>query len=298
VSDADEPVPSELNRTERIAMALTRFTNERPLPKRLQTLYLRAVSEQWIKPTQMRRTLVENLEYLVKLHPDRGVVFAANHRSFFDQYIIMLALFTSGGSKWARRIYFPVRANFFYERPLGMLVNYFFSGGSMYPPIFRDASRAELNKDAVERVLRLMKDPGTLVGMHPEGTRGKGPDPYELLPAQPGIGQMVLQGHPIVVPIFIGGLSNDIVGDIRLNFRKDVRRINPVVIVYGDPLDYSEFTKRPPRAALYKKCADHIRDEIIKLSKRERELRAACLSGAITDDDPRWLANFWKQHNP
>jgi 1-acyl-sn-glycerol-3-phosphate acyltransferase len=298
VSDADAPVPAELNRIERLAMRLAQFTNERELPKKLQTLYLRAVTEQWIGPATMRRTLVHNLEPLLTLNPDRGVIFASNHRSFFDLYLVMLALFTSGKSRWARRIYFPVRANFFYERPLGMFVNYFVGGGSMYPPIFREASRAELNKEAVERVLGFLKEPGTLVGMHPEGTRGKGPDPYELLPAQPGLGQLVLQARPIVIPIFINGLSNDIVGDIRLNFRKGARRERPVIIAYGDPVDYSDFTTRPPRAALYKKCSDFIHEKIRALSQVERALRADCVSGAIGDDDPRWLGNFRKLHNP
>ena len=54
--------------------------------------------------------------------------------------------------------------------------------------------------------------------MHPEGTRGKGPDPYELLPAQPGVGKLALVGKPVVIPAFILGLGNDIVEDVRLNF--------------------------------------------------------------------------------
>ena len=300
MSDAGEAVTlsGELNRVERVAVRLGELVNERELPKRLQTLWLRAVTEQWVSPTIRRRTLVHNLAPLVDLYPDRGVIFAANHRSFFDQYVIMLGLFLSGGNRWAKRIYFPVRANFFYERPAGVLVNLFIGGGSMYPPIFRDVARAERNKDAVARVLRWLERPGTIVGMHPEGTRGKGPDPYELLPAQPGTGQLILQAHPVVIPIFINGLSNSVVKDVSDNFRKNIRRERPIVIVYGDPLDYSEFTTRAPRAALYKKCADHVRAKIIELSHLERELRGACERGEIGDDDPRWLGNFVRIHNP
>ena len=56
--------------------------------------------------------------------------------------------------------------------------------------------------------------------MHPEGTRGKGPDPYEFLPAQPGVGKLALVAQPIVIPAFILGLGNNIVEDIRSTSRK------------------------------------------------------------------------------
>jgi hypothetical protein len=47
---------------------------------------------------------------------------------------------------------------------------------------------------------------------------------------------------------------------------------------------------------LYKKTSDLIRDKILELAPRERELRAQCLSGEIKDDDPRWIVN--RPHSP
>ncbi len=184
-----------------------------------------------------------------------------------------------------------MRANFFYDRPVGVLLNYLVGAGTMYPPIFRDRSKADLNKDALDRVIKFLAEPDTVVGIHPEGTRGKGPDPYEMLPAQPGVGQMILHAKPIVVPVFLNGLSNDFLSDVRVNYRKDARRTNPVVMVWGQPVDYSELTTAKPRAALYKKCADKMRASILALRDRERELRAACISGEIGDDDRHWLEN-------
>jgi 1-acyl-sn-glycerol-3-phosphate acyltransferase len=124
---------------------------------------------------------------------------------------------------------------------------------------------------------------------HPEGTRGKGPDPYQLLPAQPGVGQVVLQGKPMVVPAFVNGLSNSYAQDIADNYRKRIRRERPVIIAFGDPIDYSDLAQQRPRAALYKRTADRIRDAIIALGAREREIRAACLNGEIADDAPGWV---------
>jgi 1-acyl-sn-glycerol-3-phosphate acyltransferase len=249
-----------------------------------------------VAQTQLRRIFVDNVDKLRDLNPDRGVVLCANHRSFFDQYLIMLSIW-EGGCKWPQRIYFPVRSNFFYDQPLGLFINMAVGGGVMYPPIFRDTAKASLNKEAVERIISFLKVPGNLVGMHPEGTRGKGPDPYEMLPAQPGVGQLVLQAKPIVLPVFINGLSNDFLGDVKLNFQRDIRRTNPVIITFGDPVDYAEFTQRPPRAALYKKTADFIRERILALRPRERELRAACLAGEIPDDHPSWFRNLRRRWN-
>lgn len=287
--EASDELP-RLRPFEQAALALARLTNESPGGKRLQEAFVRTVSRTWVRRTVERRLLVDGVEWLEDLSPDRGVLLCANHRSFFDQYIAMLALWDSGVT-WARDLYFPVRANFFYERPTGMLLNLLIGGGAMYPPIFRDRTRSAWNKDALERVVRFLGRPGTLVGMHPEGTRGKGDDPYELLPAQPGVGEVILRARPLVVPLFIGGLTNDFLGQARLNYRKDVRRTAPLIMCFGRPVEYEDLTRERPRMTLYKRAADRTRDAIAGLGRRERELRAACAEGRIGEDDPAWLKN-------
>ena len=288
---AREDVTSALTRFERLAIALARTTNERPIGKALQSHFLRAVSYNWVRPAIARRVLVEGLDTLRELRPGRGVLFASNHRSFFDQYVMLLSCFVAR-IPWARRLFFPVRANFFYERPLGVLVNYLVAGGAMYPPIFRQAARRELNDDALDRAVRFLREPDTIVGVHPEGTRGKGPDPYEFLPAQPGIGKIALLANPVVVPWFILGLGNDILDDIRATFQRDVRRKRPVIAVIGEPVDLSDLADQKPRPTLYKKTADRMMAAIGALAAREKELRAACAAGEIPDDDPRWLTSW------
>lgn len=279
-----------LTRFERAALRLGRLANERPLAKRLQYMFLRRVTQTWVRPAIARRVYVDNSDWVVNLAPDRGVVMVSNHRSFFDMHIILLSVVAQRAS-WIERLYFPVRANFFYEQPLGVAVNFLVGGGVMYPPIFRDSAKSALNKDAIDRVVKALDEPGTVVGLHPEGTRGKGPDPYELLPAQPGVGQIVLQARPIVVPIFINGLSNDVRGSIGDTYRQNARRDHPIIVVVGDELDYGEFTAKKPRAALYKHCADRMNQVIRELGEREREIRAACARGDITDSDPDWLVH-------
>jgi 1-acyl-sn-glycerol-3-phosphate acyltransferase len=279
-----------LTRFEQFAVELGRVTNETSTGKWLQDQFLRRVSYTWVRAVVANRIFTDNLEQVIALQPDRGVLFASNHRSFFDQYCVMLGIWM-GPTPWARRLSFPVRANFFYERPLGVLVNYLVGAGAMYPPIFRQAERSALNKDALERIIRFLNEPGSVVGVHPEGTRNKGDDPYEMLPAQPGIGQIALQAKPIVIPAFCNGLSNDFLADVKSNFDRNVRRERPVICVYGEPIDYSDLMVQKARPALYKRTADRFRDAILALRDREKELRAMALDGVLPDDNPGWLSN-------
>ena len=108
-------------------------------------------------------------------------MLVSNHRSFFDQYAMLLACYM-GPVPWAKRLFFPVRSNFFYDQPLGIVVNAAVAGGAMYPPIYRQAERRALNDEALDKMVEILRKPGNVLGMHPEGTRGKGADPYKFLP--------------------------------------------------------------------------------------------------------------------
>jgi len=284
------PDPAELTRFEKLAIRLAAATNEHPVGQYLQDHFLRGVTYPWVRLGLANRSLFEGIDDVVALRPSRGVLVASNHRSFFDQYAILLGLYLTG-APWVKRINFPVRANFFYEHPLGMLVNWGVAAGAMYPPVFRQRERAAANKATVDKLVAMLDQPGTVIGLHPEGTRNKGDDPYAMLPAMPGIGQIALQAKPLAIPIWIGGLENDFVREFRANWKPGIRRVRPIIAIFGKPIDYSEFTTAKPRPALYKKCADLFRQRILELSVRERELRAQCIAGQIGDDDPRWLTN-------
>lgn len=279
-----------LTRIERLALRFGELANEDPRGKWLQTKFLRGFSYVWVRAAIARRMLVEGLEDLIALRPESGVMLVANHRSFFDSYAMLLACYM-GPVAWSKSLQFPVRSNFFYDQPLGIVINAAIAGGAMYPPIFRQAERRQLNDAALDRMVEILKKPGNVLGMHPEGTRGKGPDPYELLPAQPGVGKVALLARPMVVPAFINGLGNNFVDDIRVNFTRQARRERAIITVFGPPIDYADLQAEKPRPTLYKKCADRFMAEVKKLAVREREVRADVMAGRVPDDDDRWLAN-------
>ena len=254
---------------EDVALAVCRFVNERPAAKQAQTLYHRVVGNRFVQACIGRRLRAHGLERVIDMHPDRGVLLCANHRSFFDQYAIMSILYSQ--AHWPRRVYFPVRSNYFYEEWSGLVVNGLIGGFVMYPPIYRDTTRASENKLSIEKLAEVLSEPGTVVGMHPEGTRGKGPDPYQLLPAQPGIGQIIMRARPIVLPAFIHGLGNDMAQEIRDNYKRPPA--NPIHVVFGDPVDFGALLEGSPRPAQYKRVADRVLAAVAALGEQERQLR-------------------------
>lgn len=279
-----------LTRIEKVALKFGELANEDPRGKWLQTRFLRGVSYLWVRACLANRMFVEGLDDMMALRPKTGVLLASNHRSFFDQYAMLLACYM-GPVPWSKHLYFPVRANFFYDQPAGILVNAAIAGGAMYPPVYRQAERRSLNDEALDRMVEIVKRPGNVLGMHPEGTRGKGDDPYTFLPAQPGVGKLALVAQPVVVPAFTLGLGNNIVEDVKWNFGKEARGKHAVISVFGKPVDYADLAAEKPRPTLYKKCADRFMAEIKKLSEREKELRADLNAGRLSPDDPRWIGN-------
>ena len=284
------PEELPLTRVERLALRFAEAANETAGGKWLQNQLLRSISYAWVRAAIARRIFVDGLDELASLRPETGVLLVSNHRSFFDYYTLLLACFMSQ-MPWARHLNFPVRSNFFYDQPLGIFVNAAVAGGAMYPPIYRQAERRALNDDALDKMVEILRKPGNILGMHPEGTRGKGPDPYTFLPAQPGVGKLALVARPTIIPVFLLGLGNNFLEDIKWNFGPEARRGHAVIQVFGKPVRYDDLMAEKPRPTLYKKCADRLMADIKVLSEREKALRAEIMAGNIADDDPRWLDN-------
>ena len=81
-------------------------------------------------------------------------------------------------------LYFPVRAKFFYDSPVGWLVNLVMGWFSMYPPFFREAKVAEkreFDKFSMRELIRICSEhKSNVIGFHPEGKRNLNENPYEF----------------------------------------------------------------------------------------------------------------------
>ncbi|MCA9628794.1 MAG: 1-acyl-sn-glycerol-3-phosphate acyltransferase [Myxococcales bacterium] len=227
----------------------------------------RFVGSRWITYCTDRLTQLHGLDRLPDLAPGESVICVSNHRSFFDLYIITANLVRQG---LQQRIIFPVRSEFFYDKPMGFLVNGAMSFFAMYPPIFRERSRAALNLASLDELAYRLVQGGTFVGIHPEGTRKKDDDPYSFLPAQSGVGRVIHKARVRVLPVFINGLLNDIVQQVRSNFDGTGAPIN---IVFGAPLELDDLLARPGSPKTYKAIAERCLEVIGKLGQEEREVR-------------------------
>lgn len=253
---------------ERFAFDIADTVNRRPALKRAAHAFLRTVGMGWVHVCTKNLLQVRGLEHLRNLDPDRGVMFVSNHRSFFDSYVTACVILRN--APWVTGMYFPVRGEYFYERPDGILVNGLMSAWAMYPPVMRRPEARPFNEYTVDYLTEALSQRGTLVGMHPEGTRNKTNDPYTMLPAQVGVGQMVHRAKPIVLPVFVLGLSNDLPKQVRGNFD---RTGEPITLVFGPPVDLSKQLAEPPRLRTYKRIADQLRDVLMDLGRQERAWR-------------------------
>jgi 1-acyl-sn-glycerol-3-phosphate acyltransferase len=254
---------------ERKQIAFVRRTfRSGPIDRTIRRLQ-RIVGSTWIHHFTKHLRFVFGMERLPRFDESRSFVLVCNHRSFFDLYVVTGHLVRSG---LRHRIVFPVRASFFYDRPLGLFVNGVMSFFAMYPPIFREKRKAFLNPASLDELAWLLEQGGVLAGLHPEGTRNLSEDPYSFLPAQRGVGRVIHASRASVIPVFVNGLINHLPRQIISNFDGTGRKI---VVVFGAPIDFGDLLDAPSSPKVHQAIADRTLEAIAALGREERERRAA-----------------------
>jgi 1-acyl-sn-glycerol-3-phosphate acyltransferase len=259
-----------LSRMERFSFRFAEgINNTRPVKWSAQ-VFLHVIGASWVRVCTANLIRLHGYEKLAELRPPGGVMIVSNHRSFFDLYVIAQTLYWK--TKLPKNLYFPVRADFFYQGFTGMFVNAVMAAFSMYPPMMREAEKKGFNRFSLERLKELCSEKGTVVGYHPEGTRNKTGDPYTFLPGKPGAGEIAYHARPTVIPFFINGLRVDgLAKQVTSNFD---RSGTPVWVVAGEPVNLDRFYEEPPSSKVYKAISDEMLVEIGKLGEIEKRLRA------------------------
>ncbi len=263
----DHPAFATLNRMDRTEFRVVRFFNQGG-GQRVGLFWQRAVVTPLVGLLFRGRLEIHGLHRLAAVPDGAPILLVANHRTFFDLFTLGWILITH--PRLTRRVSFPVRSNFFYETPLGLLMCVLGTGCSMFPPFFRSAEKKAMNRVSLEILLEKLRTPGQLVGFHPEGTRNKTADPYTLLPAQPGAGELALKARPVVVPAFILGMTNSFGTDLKAS----LRRRSKVIAVFGDPVPLPD-DAGVTRLSHHKRFADAINQRIAALGAEERAIRSA-----------------------
>jgi 1-acyl-sn-glycerol-3-phosphate acyltransferase len=261
-----------LNFTERLGFRLTDAMNK-GAAKRLMTFFQRRVGSLWIHLATYNLMNLYGLENFERTAPERPVLLVANHRSFFDMYAVSAMLFRK--TRRPMTLFFPVRARFFYTSPIGWFVNFVMGWFAMYPPFFREereAEKREFDKFSLRKLTEICANGyGHVIGFHPEGKRNvNSKTPYEFLPAQPGIGKIILAARPQVVPVFVAGLGNNLLKQILGNWRGGEK----IRIWFGEPLDLSAFYEKPDRLRTHKEIADFLMQKIGDLAERDKQIFA------------------------
>ncbi|MBA3601717.1 MAG: 1-acyl-sn-glycerol-3-phosphate acyltransferase, partial [Acidobacteria bacterium] len=260
---------SALDTTEQIGFRLTHKMNQGAW-KRFWTFCQRHVGSLWIKICTYNLMNVFGLENFEKASVEKPLLLVANHRSFFDMYTVSSVLFRR--TTRPMKLYFPVRAKFFYDSPFGWFVNFIMGWFSMFPPFFREdreIRKREFDKFSMRKLIDICsRGEAHVIGFHPEGKRNLSDDAYNFLPAQTGVGKIIMASRPQVVPVFIAGLGNDLPKQILGNWRGGEQ----IRIYLGEPIDLSEFYEKRDSLRTHKEIADFLMAKIGELAEKDKEI--------------------------
>ncbi len=259
---------SALTRMERFCFNFAHKMNQGRW-KSLMTFLQRHIGSLWIYVSTYNLMNLYGLENVDKTSPERPLLLVANHRSFFDMYAVSAMLFRK--TKRPMVLFFPVRAMFFYDSFLGLFVNFVMGWFSMYPPFFYSNEKREFDKYSMRHLIHICSEGhGHIIGFHPEGKRNLEGDDWSLLRAQPGIGKIIKESNPQVVPVFIAGLGNNLPKQVLGNWRggKKIR------IWFGEQLDLSEFMQKRDSVRTHKEIADFLMTKMAELGEKDKRLFA------------------------
>jgi len=275
ISQAETPTALEpsseelsvLSTREKTGFKLTHRMNQGAW-KRFWTFCQRHLGSLWIYLATYNLMNVFGLENIENTSTEKPLLLVANHRSFFDMYTVASVLFRR--TKRPITLFFPVRAKFFYTSPTGWLVNFIMGWWAMYPPFFREekeVEKREFDKYSLRRLVQICSTGKShVIGFHPEGRRNFSADPHDFLPAQPGIGKIVMTARPQVIPVFIAGLGNDLPKQILGNWRGGEK----VRIHFGEPIDLSGFFEKRDSLRTHKEIADYLMTKIGELAAEDK----------------------------
>lgn len=264
---------SELRLFEKAAVPLLEAVNRRPGITKAIHATLGKLNGKAILVGLRHLLQPHNLAVLDAISAPNGLILVSNHRSFMDMFVI--SSYVTFRTKLMTSLFFPVRHNFFYTNPLGVLVNFAASGGTMWPPVFRDERRRVLNPVGFQQMAAAL-GPGVVVGLHPEGKRSKDPDPYTFLPLKPGLGLLLkeVSADVRVLPCFITGLSSDIAAEFGRNRKPAGQRGAPIRIHFGQALVAGELRKQTQDAAA---LTELVFAQVRQLAEQDRQLPAQVL---------------------
>jgi len=177
--------------------------------------------------------------------PRGGVIIAANHSSFLDPPVLGTAL--------PRQAFYMAKHDLFSFPIWGAFLRFV----NAFPVHLEGFDRR-----AIKMAIGCLREGKALI-LFPEGTRSL---TGELLPPNPGVGMIALEGKAVIVPAYIKGSNKAF--PPRAKFIK----LKKVEVTFGKPFSPEElfFSDDLPKREIYEKISHHIMSEIAKLSSNAR----------------------------
>ncbi|XKH53892.1 1-acyl-sn-glycerol-3-phosphate acyltransferase [Citricoccus nitrophenolicus] len=182
--------------------------------------------------------------------PEEGAaILASNHLSVSDSIFMPAQLY--------RQVHFLAKKEYFSGKgPKGWITRKFFEATNQLP---MDRAGGKASLDSLRSGLEVLQD-GKLLGIYPEGTRS--PD-GRLYRGKLGVAKLALNARVPVVPIAM--IGTDKVQPIG----RAIPSIRRVGMIFGQPLDFSEYYDRAGDRFVERQVTDQIVEAIRRLSGQE-----------------------------
>lgn len=197
----------------------------------------------------LRLVFRPRIEGLQHVPAEGAAIIAGNHLSFSDHFLMPAIL--------KRRITFLAKAEYFTGPGVkGRLTAFFFRSAGQIPV---DRSGKDAGQAAIREGLGVLsKD--ELLGIYPEGTRSHDGRLYK---GKVGVAVMALKaGVPVIPCAMIGTFEAQPPGKV-------IPNLHPVVIRFGEPLDFSRYEGMENEKAILRAITDEIMYAILSLSDQE-----------------------------
>ena len=86
--------------------------------------------------------------------------------------------------------------------------------------------------------------------------------------AQPGIGKLIKDAAPQVIPVYIAGLGNDLPKQVLGNWRGGEK----IRIHFGPQLDLADYLSRKDQARTYVEISKFVMSKIAELGEADRKI--------------------------
>jgi 1-acyl-sn-glycerol-3-phosphate acyltransferase len=218
----------------------------------------------------LNRTRVHGLRNIPSRHDN--VLYCLNHNSILDNFAFEVAAYIP--KLLFRPRYLPIsladRKNFFgdpdsrkfKDQVLRLLGRHFFRHLKAYP-----VDRRSGDLEQVDQWIELLKE--NIVIVFPEGTRTR---TGEIGPGKPGVGKLIHDARPTVIPVHMTGTGEVLGVGMRI---PDVFKTIEVFI--GEPMDLQPLLARPlpqerkEQLAFYAEISDAVLDVIRDLNPASRK---------------------------